>query len=86
MSQQGIFSIASDAQPAQANGGGAASPFTAVTSGGDQSAQQQSPFASASPSPFQQVTRESGQDDGAQRGGIPQPRPEGQPPAMKLAG
>lgn len=90
MSQQGIFSIAPDAQPAQQNSGGApsASPFTAVTDHGEgQASAQGSPFAAASaaaPSPFRQI--HPGQDDDAQRGGIPQPRPEGQPPAMKAVG
>ena len=86
MSQQGIFSIAPDAQPTQSNGsaGGNASPFTAVSSNGSQSApEQNSPFAAATPSPFQQVQTE--QDDGGQRAGIPQPRPEGQMPAMKAS-
>lgn len=79
MSQQGIFSIAPDSQPAQSNGNasGNASPFTAVTENGAQN----SPFAAASPSPFQQA--QPAQNDDSQRSGIPQRRPEGQPPAMK---
>ena len=78
MSQQGIFSIAPDAQPGQSNGNPAASPFTAVQESGVRPA----PFASAeqpmSASPFQSV-----QDKQDQGGSIPQPRPDGRPPAMK---
>lgn len=79
MSQQGIFSIAPDSNggapsaPAT-NGGTNGSPFTAVSS----EPAQNSPFtAVGQDSPFQQVepTDES-------RGGIPQRRPEGQPPAL----
>ncbi len=87
MSQQGIFSIASDSQPSQPNGGGAASPFTPVTSNGAQSnPEQASPFANATRSPFQQVMQDREQEDVSQRGAIPQPRPEGQPPATNLSG
>ncbi|MFK7911222.1 MAG: hypothetical protein AB8F34_11580 [Akkermansiaceae bacterium] len=84
MSQQGIFSIAPDAEPNQQNGNssGAASPFTAVSSNGAQAApEQNSPFAAASQSPFQQV--HTNLEDETQQAGIPQPRPEGQPPAIK---
>lgn len=79
MSQQGIFSIASDSNGGtpsapSTNGGGNGSPFTAVTN----EPAQNSPFtAVGQDSPFQQAQPA---DDG--RGGIPQRRPEGQPPAL----
>ena len=84
MSQQGIFSIAPDAQTgtqdARTNGGAAgnASPFTTVSTAGTNGRAQNSPFTSVSEeSPFQQV--ESGELGG---GGIPQRRPEGQSSAL----
>ncbi len=80
MSQQGIFSIAPDSNggapsaPPTTNGGGNGSPFTAVTNEPAQS----SPFtAVGQDSPFQQA-----QPAAEGRGGIPQRRPEGQPPAL----
>lgn len=88
MSQQGIFSIAPDAQSDFQNGSsnGAStpqnvSPFAAVTS---QNSDQNSPFAAAAvqDSPFQQVAKSAPAEN---RGGLPQPRPEGQPPASSVA-
>ena len=63
MSQEGIFSIAPDAQQAYQNGnaGTVASPFTALTSsGGEASPPPNSPFAAVTASPFQQVHAETG--------------------------
>lgn len=84
MSQQGIFSIAPDAHGgtpaggASTNGGGNGSPFTAVS---NNEPAQNSPFMSVGQdSPFQQSQQDHSADQG--RGGIPQRRPEGQPPAL----
>ncbi|BDS06257.1 hypothetical protein NT6N_12970 [Oceaniferula spumae] len=85
MSQQGIFSIAPDAQPSAQNGssngsynGQNGSPFA---SAGNQS-DQNSPFAAVTKdSPFQHVAQPAAEE----RGAIPQPRPEGQPPALGVA-
>ncbi|MCP5534985.1 MAG: hypothetical protein H7A51_01990 [Akkermansiaceae bacterium] len=83
MSQQGIFSIAPDSRGGNAsasrpvNGGSNGSPFTAVSN----ASPQHSPFTSVNgDSPFQQTQRSQADEQG--RGGIPQPRPEGQPPAL----
>lgn len=87
MSQQGIFSIAPDAQAngsanAHSNGASSAgangSPFAAVS----QDAAPSSPFAAvAQESPFQ--TTQPVADN--QRNAIPDRRPAGQPPAMGVA-
>ncbi|MGB0991050.1 MAG: hypothetical protein ACPG32_01105 [Akkermansiaceae bacterium] len=69
MSQQGIFSIAPDSQPASSNGANGAngtqanSPFSAVG--------EDSPFASVAANRSEEP-----------RGGIPARRPSGQPPAL----
>jgi len=89
MSQQGIFSIAPDAQAGaqaansngnQINRGGNGSPFIAISN----APSQDSPFTQAQ-SPFQQVqSADVSGRNGANGGdsGIPQRRPEGQPPAL----
>lgn len=84
MSQQGIFSIAPDAQPGTQNGSSngasprqGASPFASVSENADQA----SPFAAVSQdSPFQQVSQSAPENTG----GIPQPRPEGHLPAAGI--
>lgn len=78
MSQQGIFSIAPDSQPSQSNGNAAPSPFTAVQDGGA----RPSPFTSVG-QPVSETPFQPAQGSDLNQGGIPEPRPEGQPPAMK---
>lgn len=82
MSQQGIFSIAPDSQNGSVNGTNGehkepnGSPFTSVSAQAD----SVSPFAAvATESPFQQVAQKPTQDQGST---IPQPRAEGEPPAI----
>ena len=85
MSQQGIFSIAPDAQTGgpthnQVNGGENGSPFTSVSDGPSQAPDQASPFTAVHESPFQQAR--DAEASGRNGGGIPERRPEGQPSAL----
>jgi hypothetical protein len=89
MPQQGIFSIAPDAQTggstgAPVNGGGNGSPFTPISDGRPQApaqaSAQASPFTEVQGSPFEPA---QGADSGGRNGGgIPERRPEGQPSAL----
>ncbi|MBK1853423.1 hypothetical protein JO972_00475 [Verrucomicrobiaceae bacterium 5K15] len=90
MSQQGIFSIAPDSHNGSSNGANAngangdrnganGSPFSSVTT----PAAQNSPFAAvAAESPFQQVVQKPANE---QASSIPQPRAEGESPALGSA-
>lgn len=85
MSQQGIFSIAPDAQTSgpshnQVNGGENGSPFTSVSDEPSQAPDQASPFTAVHESPFQQPR--GAEASGRNGGGIPERRPEGQPSAL----
>ncbi len=81
MSQQGIFSIAPDSQGASQSpdNDAGSSPFSAFGSEPDQD--QGSPFSAVGESsPFRQAMLS--QASGQGKAGIPERRPEGQPPAL----